>query len=227
MHNEIAKTQCNTKNGLPGNYSVFAKMQTRTCHLVEMLSPTPWYCFWWSVSFRNHMLHSVPEKEQNSQRKLPGGQIYLTWGAYLTAETIHSIYSCSWRLLRSAEGASNRAGLSAQETLLENACSLCSTMYPKKASAAGLACKHHWISARKMKWLKYSSSFANLPGHVMEDMPLHMTGLPKLIAGWKMPTLRSSDRCKVLTILKGTPTEGCCLLVFCTTRSTIYYESKI
>lgn len=150
--------QCNTKNGLSVNYLVFAKMQTRTCHLVEVLSPTPWYCFWWSVWFRNHMLHSAPEKEQNSQCKVPGGRIYPRWGAYLTAKTIHSNHHLFLLLKvpRSAEG------VTGQVCQPKRHC-LCSILYPKKASAARLVSRCHWISACKMKWLKYPSSCANHP----------------------------------------------------------------
>lgn len=53
----------------------------------------------------------------------------------------------------------------------------------------------------------------NIPGHTMDVVPVRMTILPKLTE-WTMPAFRSTDRFKMLTILKKTPTEVCFSLVF-------------
>lgn len=53
----------------------------------------------------------------------------------------------------------------------------------------------------------------NIPGHTLNTVPVRMTILPKLTE-WSMPAFRSTERFKILIILKKTPTEVCFSLVF-------------
>lgn len=85
-------------------------------------------------------------------------------GVHLTVKKHQTkIYFYSWRPLRSAAAASNRAGLPALETLLENTCSLCAPPRIEESVCSRTLMCAGTTELLPVKWLMYPLSCTKCP----------------------------------------------------------------